>query len=99
MVRKYAPKKDAGTAGKTCNIRGCTNPAIHSLSIEGYDTYLKDAGLELKSASEKKILACDVHWKAIKKKKKKDDEIKNLRYAARPKDKIDGKEVGGKEMG
>jgi hypothetical protein len=98
MVRKYAPKKDAGTAGKTCNIRGCNNPAIHSLSLEAYESYLKDANLELKSPSEKKILACDAHWKVLKKKKRKDDEIKKVKFDTNTVGKMTGKEIGGKNL-
>ena len=68
---------------KHCNIKDCKSLAVRSLSRQEYEEYLKDAGLELKSRKERKIYACELHYKMIKKKKKKDDKINRIRFNAR----------------
>ncbi|MHA1793701.1 MAG: hypothetical protein ACTSVI_13745 [Promethearchaeota archaeon] len=73
--------KKGGT--RTCNIKDCNKPAVRSLSRQEYETYMKDAGLELKSRKERKIYPCAEHYKMIKKKKKKDDKINRIRFNAR----------------
>ncbi|MBN2152224.1 MAG: hypothetical protein JW839_12305 [Candidatus Lokiarchaeota archaeon] len=82
QIRKYVRKSDGGDAGaqgKTCNIKGCNAPAVRSLSKDLFEEYLRDAGLELKSDKERKITPCDAHYKALKKKKKKDDKIAKVK--------------------
>jgi len=84
QIRKYVHKAGPGEVeakGKTCNIKGCNNPAVRSLSREAYETYLRDAGLELKSDKERKIMPCDAHYKDIKKKKKKDDKVTKAKFS------------------
>nr|MDO8115945.1 hypothetical protein [Candidatus Sigynarchaeota archaeon] len=85
QVRKYARKDDDGEhagTGKSCNIKGCTAPAVRSLSREENESYLNDAGLQLKSDKERRITPCEAHYKLIKKKKKNDDKIKKSRFSA-----------------
>ncbi|MHA1369005.1 MAG: hypothetical protein ACTSWN_02500 [Promethearchaeota archaeon] len=67
---------------KTCNIRGCNAPSVKTLSRQENEDYLKKAGLALENNKERKIRACDKHYKMIKKFKKKDDKIKKVRYEA-----------------
>ena len=84
QTRKYVNKKTNSTGtsskAKTCNIKGCSSPAVRSLSRPAYEAYMKDAKLELKSQKERKITPCDQHYKMMKKKKKKDDKIKKVKF-------------------
>lgn len=86
--RKYVRKDPTRSPGKPskskkCNIKGCDKPAVRSLSRQQNEEYLLDAGLELESNRDRRIKPCAEHYKLIKKRKKKDDKIKRLRFDAR----------------
>ncbi len=96
QVRKYAKKGEGEEhqgSGKVCNIKGCTLPAVRSLSREENESYLNDSGLQLKTDKERRITPCEAHYKLIKKKKKGDDKIKKSRFSAQNAPRI-GKQVG-----
>jgi hypothetical protein len=100
QIRKYVRKdegSDADAKGKTCNIKGCNAPAVRSLSKETFDEYLKDAGLELKSDKERKIIPCDEHYKLMRKKKKKDDKIAKAIHGSGSISKVGAKGIGAQK--
>jgi hypothetical protein len=100
QIRKYVRKdegSDAEAKGKTCNIKGCSAPAVRSLSKEAFEEYLVDAGLELKSDKERKITPCDAHYKAMRKKKKKDDKITKAKHGMGSISKVGSKGIGAQK--
>jgi hypothetical protein len=100
QIRKYVRKdegSDADATGKTCNIKGCSAPAVRSLSKEAFDEYLRDARLELKSDKERKITPCDEHYKAMRKIKKKDDKITKAKHGAGSISKVGSKGIGSQK--
>ncbi len=100
QIRKYVRKdegSDAEAKGKTCNIKGCSAPAVRSLSKEVFEEYLIDAGLELKSDKERKITPCDAHYKLMRKKKKKDDKITKAKHGMGSISKVGSKGIGAQK--
>lgn len=59
-----------------CNVVGCKNPSIHSLSKQEWDSAISKAGLDLELATgSRKFNVCKEHYKAIKNVKKKDEKL------------------------
>ncbi len=63
--------------GVKCDVQGCNNEAIRSISSDK----VKHAGLHVGS-SEKRVYLCREHYKEFKKKTKKDKTIEKWRYSA-----------------
>jgi thymidine kinase len=63
--------------GVKCDVQGCSNQAIRSISTDK----VKRAGLQVGS-SEKRVYLCREHYKEFKKKTKKDRTIDKWRYSA-----------------
>ncbi|MFQ5762929.1 MAG: hypothetical protein ACE5PO_07825 [Candidatus Bathyarchaeia archaeon] len=59
--------------GSNCSVEGCSDIAVRSISIEK----AKSAGLQLSTA--KRALLCQVHYKMLKKKLKKESMIEKWR--------------------
>ncbi len=62
--------------GITCNVVGCTDKAIRSISAEK----VAHAGLDIGKANRGYL--CKKHYKELKKKSKKDKMIDRWRYMA-----------------
>lgn len=63
--------------GVKCDVSGCSNEAIRSISTDK----AKHAGLNVGSG-EKRVYLCREHYKEFKKKTKKDKTIDKWRYSA-----------------
>jgi len=63
--------------GVKCSVSGCGKEAIRSISTDK----VKSAGLSV-SSSEKRAYLCREHYKAFKKKTKKDKTVEKWRYGA-----------------
>jgi len=61
--------------GEKCNVSGCNNEAIRSLTADK----VKAAGLNVGNA-EKRAYICKEHYKEFKKKTKKDKTLDKWRY-------------------
>lgn len=61
--------------GITCNVSGCKNEAVRSMTAEK----VKAAGLNINTA-EKRAYLCKEHYKEFKKKTKKDKTLEKWRY-------------------
>jgi len=61
--------------GEKCNVSGCNNEAMRSISVDK----VKAAGLSVGSA-EKRAYICKEHYKEFKKKTKKDKTLDKWRY-------------------
>jgi hypothetical protein len=62
--------------GVKCNVSGCSQEAVRSLSAEK----VKKAGLKV--TGEKRAYLCKEHYKEYKKKTKKDKQLEKWRYGA-----------------
>ena len=62
--------------GVKCNVSGCSQEAVRSLSAEK----VKKAGLKV--TGEKRAYLCKEHYKEYKKKTKKDRQLEKWRYGA-----------------
>lgn len=63
--------------GIKCNVSGCGQDAVRSLSAEK----VKTAGLRV--ANERRAYLCKEHYKEYKKKTKKDKKLEKWRYSGR----------------
>jgi hypothetical protein len=61
--------------GEKCNVSGCNNEAIRSLTADK----VKAAGLNVGNA-DKRAYICKEHYKEFKKKTKKDKTLDKWRY-------------------
>ena len=61
--------------GEKCNVSGCNNEAIRSITADK----VKAAGLNVGNA-EKRAYICKEHYKEFKKKTKKDKTLDKWRY-------------------
>jgi thymidine kinase len=62
--------------GVKCDVQGCNNEAIRSISTDK----VQHAGLHV-GGSEKRVYLCREHYKEFKKKTKKDKTIDKWRYS------------------
>ncbi len=76
MLRKY---KITNPKPKWCNIKGCTQNVIRSLSVQEFQQSLTKNGLELKDERDTRIFACEKHAKILMKGRKKSLEIEKRR--------------------
>jgi hypothetical protein len=56
--------------GILCNITGCTENALRSLSKESINKPLSETGLQVKGTSTR-VYVCEKHYKILKKQLKK----------------------------
>jgi hypothetical protein len=56
--------------GVLCNITGCTENAVRSLSKDNISKPLSEAGLQAKGASNR-VYVCEKHYKSLKKQLRK----------------------------
>jgi len=70
-------KKDKITPKSiTCNVKGCNNESIHSLSITEWENAISASGLELELNKKiRKFQVCKDHYKILKNVKKKEDKL------------------------
>ncbi|MEM1565835.1 MAG: hypothetical protein QW510_01930 [Candidatus Bathyarchaeia archaeon] len=61
--------------GVKCNVSGCGNEAVRSLSAEK----VRRAGLNV-SSSERRAYLCESHYKEFKKRTKKERKIEQWRF-------------------
>jgi len=61
-------------SGINCNVEGCSEPAVRSISADK----VRAAGLRV--GSERRAYLCKEHYKSMKKLTKKDREIEMMRY-------------------
>jgi hypothetical protein len=65
--------------GAHCDVDGCNEIAVRSLSKSSAGGSLSDAGLEVKSPGNR-FFICDKHYKRLKKKLKKTRKVESLRF-------------------
>jgi len=78
MKRKYVQVTEK-SGPKTCCIEGCNDVATRSLSIQEYEGGLGKSGLTMATGKATRLVACDRHYKALRKGVKKDKAIEKIR--------------------
>ena len=66
--------------GISCNVVGCNERAMHSISIDKMQDVMQALGLKLDIKTSRRVYLCEKHYKEVKKHLKKTKKIEKWKH-------------------